>query len=187
MPNGNKKGGNFEREMCKKLSLWWTYGERDDVFWRSSQSGGRATIRRRKGLSTAGSYGDIIALDPIGEPLLKTFTIELKRGKSHGEPGDLLDCKDKSICKHPFSRTLIQASEAAGNANSDHWMIIARRDQRNAVVFFPTDALEDFPPGVKINLTKPPVVRYLYSGWDFVGMPLDKFLEVLDPEILPQK
>ena len=43
----SQKGGAWEREFSKYLSLWITEGERDDVFWRSSQSGGRATQRAK--------------------------------------------------------------------------------------------------------------------------------------------
>jgi hypothetical protein len=32
----SKKGGKFERDMSRKLSLWWSYGNNDDLIWRSS-------------------------------------------------------------------------------------------------------------------------------------------------------
>ena len=32
---GKQKGSAFEREICKKLSLWFTENERDDIFFRS--------------------------------------------------------------------------------------------------------------------------------------------------------
>ena len=67
------KGSAFEREISKSLSLWYTEGERDDIFWRSSQSGGRATTRAKKGKKTAASYGDITALDNRGEPFTDLF------------------------------------------------------------------------------------------------------------------
>ncbi len=178
------KGADFEREICKKLSEWWTYGERDDVFWRSSQSGGRATVRFRKGKTTAGSYGDICALDPIGEPLLKTFTIELKRGRSHGDPGDLLDCSGSRQC-HPFLKTIAQAKEAALVTGSRTWLIISRRDRRNAVVFFPSWLLAVNKDGplthARAGLVTPNVFRFVFPEADFVGMSLEKFLAAVDP------
>ena len=54
------KGPSFEREVCEKLSLWWTDGKRDDVFMRTSGSGGKATARRKKGKDTPFQGGDII-------------------------------------------------------------------------------------------------------------------------------
>lgn len=179
------KGSSFEREICKRLSRWWTYDSRDDVFWRSSMSGGRSTVRFRRGLSTAGGDGDICALDPIGQPLLKCFTIELKRGRSHGDPGDLLDCSGRLDC-HPFLATLNQAKEAAdkrGNA----WLLICRRDRRKAAAFFPSwcllknqGCLREF----QRELILPPVFRYRFGAYDFVGMELEKFLSTVDPALL---
>lgn len=75
-----KKGSVYERLFCKELSLWWSKGLRDDIFWRTAQSGGRATIRKRKGMATADSYGDITAIRREGKVLTKKTFFELKRG-----------------------------------------------------------------------------------------------------------
>lgn len=135
---GSHKGSSFEREICKLLSCWWSKGiegkARDDIFWRSSQSGGRATQRAKFGKKTFGSYGDIAAVDPVGAPLLKAFTIELKRGRSHGCPNDLLDCKPSTKPK-PFEQCLMQAIEAHQRAVSLFWMLLCRRDGRVSMVY----------------------------------------------------
>lgn len=179
------KGAAFEREICKKLSSWWTYDDRDDVFWRSSQSGGRATVRFRKGKSTAGSYGDICALDPIGEPLLKIFTIELKRGEYVKHPGDLLDCSGSPDC-HPFLGAVDQAIEAHERAGSLSWLLIVKRDRKHSTVFFPSRLLVSGQPLFHFHkeLIAEPVFRYRISGKDFVGMKLEKFLSTVDPAVL---
>jgi hypothetical protein len=179
------KGASFERTICKKLSLWWTYDSRDDVFWRSSQSGGRATIRHRQGKRTAGSYGDITALDPIGEPLLKLFTIELKRGQSHGEPGDLIDGSG-SIEKHLFLASIRQADDAHKRAGSISWLLISKRDRHAACIFFPAWLLSARGPfyGIQSLLIEPPVYRYRVEKEDFIGISLEKFLNSADPESL---
>jgi len=75
-----KKGKAFERKVSKELSLWWTDGGRDDVFWLTSQSGGRATTRRRKDVQTKNQGGDIGLIDPIGQPFIDNFFLELKDG-----------------------------------------------------------------------------------------------------------
>lgn len=147
-------------------------------------SGGRATIRYRSGLRTAGADGDICALDPIGQPLLDCFTVELKRGRSHGDPGDLLDCSGSLTC-HPFLATLNQAKEAAEKAGNT-WLLICRRDRRKAAAFFPASCmieggcLHQF----QAKLIKPPVFRYRFGTYDFVGMELEKFLSTVDPASL---
>lgn len=72
------KGQQFERDVCRKLSLWVSHGESKNLFWRSSQSGGRATTLRRKGENLSVHAGDIAAIDPAGERFIKTFFVECK-------------------------------------------------------------------------------------------------------------
>lgn len=76
------KGSDYERELCKRLSLWWTNDRRDDIYWRTDGSGARATVRSKKKQKTANSYGDMSFLDPIGEPLINFALFEFKRGYS---------------------------------------------------------------------------------------------------------
>jgi hypothetical protein len=129
------KGSRFERALCKRLSLWWTSGERDDVFWRSSQSGGRATTRRKAGKSTFGSYGDIAAVDPIGRPLLDKITLELKRGYSKTSFSEVFDRTNKTL-QGTFESFLEQAITQAQEAKTE-WMLITQRDQHHALCFYP--------------------------------------------------
>ena len=75
---GKNKGSEFERYICKELSLWITQKERDDIFWRSHSSGGRFSYRIKLGKSTYNQSGDITNIHPIGDTLLKYFTFELK-------------------------------------------------------------------------------------------------------------
>ena len=86
-----QKGQNFERDICKKLSLW--YGGRKDIFWRTAGSGARATVRMKQDKCTALSAGDIGCIDPIGSQFLEVCLIELKRGYSNVI--DILACVDK--------------------------------------------------------------------------------------------
>src|SRR5262245_34921481 len=73
------KGANWEREVCRLLSRWMTDGKDEGVFWRSSMSGGRATVHRRRGSRAAdAACGDICALKPVGHRLLRHFFIECK-------------------------------------------------------------------------------------------------------------
>ena len=75
---GKQKGGEYERTICKKLSLWVSNNERDDIFWRSAMSGGRATVQRKKGINNKTQEGDITAIDSLGQNLTNLFIIECK-------------------------------------------------------------------------------------------------------------
>ena len=68
------KGGKFEREVCRKLSLWVSGGARRDVFWRSAMSGGRATVQGWE----VRQAGDVAAVAPEGHVLTDNFVIECK-------------------------------------------------------------------------------------------------------------
>jgi hypothetical protein len=112
--SGKSKGGNFEREISVKLSLWFTEGKRDDVFYRSQSSGARATQRNKSKKTTEGQYGDIAATCKDGEPLIKLWSIECKTGyqsKSKLKDGtkkvtnwDILDLLDSKSQEPMFAQ-----------------------------------------------------------------------------------
>lgn len=100
------KGGGFENEVCKDLSLWVTEGRCKDIFGRSDGSGSRFTNTAWKAISQA---GDITFINEEGIPLIKEWCIECKTGygkkkKVKDDEGlliaqiqerwDLLDCID---------------------------------------------------------------------------------------------
>ena len=134
-PRG-KKGGQFERTICKELSLWWTEGERNDVFWRTSTSGARATSRSKKGKSTFGQYGDIQATDPIGQPLIDLCTIEIKKGYFKHTYFDLMD-KLSSETKQPYRQFIQQARDQQKEAKTFSWLLITARDRKKSMIAMP--------------------------------------------------
>jgi hypothetical protein len=75
---GKQKGSAFERKVCKQLSLWVSYGKREDLFWRSAMSGGRATVGRKAGKDHAKHAGDITATSPEGHYLTDAWYVECK-------------------------------------------------------------------------------------------------------------
>lgn len=81
MPNSKIKGNIFETSACKTISLFLTSGERDDLFWRSSNSGGRQTVRARQGKETYNQAGDLTTTHPDGEMFMSVFVIECKHHK----------------------------------------------------------------------------------------------------------
>jgi hypothetical protein len=90
----SQKGSQYERDISRQLSLWWSEGKEDDWFWRTDTSGGRATTRAKSGKSTANAVGDLSARTEEGSILLREYVIEVKRGYNDLEILPLLD-KDK--------------------------------------------------------------------------------------------
>lgn len=136
---GSQKGSKWEREFCKILSLWWTQCEkpRDDIFWRTASSGGRATQRSKKKQQTFGQYGDVQATDPIGQPLIDLCSIELKRGYSKHNLSDLIDTPHGH--KEPMYLSFIKQAITDCRLREDEseWILIVKRDRREAVLFTP--------------------------------------------------
>jgi hypothetical protein len=75
---GKQKGASFERDVCVKLSRWVSDGAADDIFWRSSMSGGRSTIAHAKGKRLAAQAGDISCIHPLGHLFMSKFVVECK-------------------------------------------------------------------------------------------------------------
>ena len=144
------KGANFEREFCKQLSHWWTSGLRDDVFWRTHGSGARATQRHKSGQRTRGQYGDVCATDPIGVPLIDLITFSLKRGCSKHSLQDLLDCKQR--LNDGWEQWLDEVHEVWQQSGSLSWMIVVRRDRREAIFVAPLVVFQmiDGSPAIKV-------------------------------------
>lgn len=97
--NPKSKGNSFEREICKKLSLWLSNDKMDDVFWRTSNSGGRYTSRKKVGKTTENQIGDI-GLNSDFEPgkkLLEKFVLECKFYKSLDFWGLILENKSSDV------------------------------------------------------------------------------------------
>lgn len=173
------KGSAYEREVCGKLSRWWTYGERDDVFWRSSGSGARATNRAAAGRQTYGQHGDIAATDPMGSPLTENLTIEIKRGYKAATIHDLLDRKPTAAVQE-FEGFVLQASNSSRAAGSRWWMLITRRDRREALCWWPAEMSDEVWRHTINNLKGPTVQLHVPikgASHNIHGATFDAFLE----------
>ncbi len=137
--SGGRKGSPFEREIAKILSLWWSGGESDALFWRTSTSGARATSRAKKGKSTKNQGGDLCATDPDAQPLIDLCRIEIKRGYSRATLHDLLDQLPGRKGTQELEKWINQVEEACKGDKTPYWLIIHKRDQRVPVVYIPFD------------------------------------------------
>lgn len=186
MARGKGKGSGFEREICKILSLWWTKGKREDVFWRSTTSGARATVRNRAGKQTFGQYGDVQATDPIGQPLLNVCNIEVKRGYSRETIGNILDAPARAA-EQTYEKFMNQAKADHKKAGSMFWMLIAKRDRKEAVVYIPmkfyrklADEWNSVTPLTDIKLS----IKLKYKKKKIFSCPLSEFLRVVRPKLI---
>ena len=182
------KGSKFEREISKILSLWWTKGKREDVYWRSTTSGARATVRNRKGKGTFGQCGDIQANDPIGQPLLDVCNIELKRGYSRDTISHLLDSLPGNK-PQAYELFIEQAKEDHKKAGSHFWLLIVKRDRRRPMVYMSIRFYRElskalFPASETLTSGNEPSVKLKFKKKTIFGCPLSEFLSVIKPKII---
>jgi len=183
-----QKGSGFERGTCKQLSLWWTDEKEDNIFWRSTTSGARATVRAKKGLKTPNSYGDVCAIDPSGDSLIDLISIELKRGYS-GQLTiqDLLDSNQTE----PLLLKFWRQAERDRLIGKRRWSwLIFQRDRRQACIVF-NRSFWDFLLSYTGNLKYSKSFRLLLKidcisekiHYNLYVMRLSEFLRWIDPEI----
>lgn len=107
---GKQKGAAFERSVCRHLSLWITKGKKEDVFWRSAMSGGRATLLHRKGKAAQNSAGDITATGEEGHTLTDQFYIECKCYRDLNILPFFFGNDQGALCKF-WAATILEASK----------------------------------------------------------------------------
>lgn len=177
-----QKGPQFERDFCKRLSLWWSQDEsRDDVFWRTASSGGRATIRSRKGKTTQNAYGDIKAEDLSARPFTDLILVELKKGYSKETVANLLDIMiGQPIPVYgQWIRKSITTCQVSG---IPHWMIISKRDKRDVMCYFDVmlwDALWD--AGASLPIKPYFTMTNSKPYFTLTCLRLERFLELVQP------
>lgn len=178
MSNGKAKGNSFERNIAVSLSLWATKDADDNIFWRSTNSGGRATSRSKLGKKTANSYGDIAALVPLGEDFLRAVNIEIKRGYNSLSLSDLFD-KPKESKKTGYAAWIEKAQKEHQESGSFSWILIHKRDRRIPIVLMPeklSDRMEDY----EINL---PIMMTVFHYGRYAVSTLEDWFTYVDPDV----
>jgi len=78
--NSKRIGNNYERVISRKLSLWLTHNQSDDVVWRDIGSGNKATIRKKQNKESIWQ-GDIVPIDLQYKYFFDVFAIDTKSYK----------------------------------------------------------------------------------------------------------
>jgi len=181
------KGSVFERTICSELSWWWSEGKTDSVFWRTGGSGARATVRSRKQKQTANQFGDVGLTDISGAPLLRLLVFSLKRGYSRSTSHDILD-RLRHQRQPEWGQWFNEIAATATAARIPYWAVIARRDQREAVVFFPSTLMVILRKvGAFAEYPRPSLVLEAECGgtvFRVTGMQLETFFSGVKPEHL---
>lgn len=137
-PGGGKpKGSAYEREVCTALSLWLSLGARKDLFWRSAMSGGRSTVGKKRGDTLSSQVGDISAVDPMGEWLLRHVVVECKAYNDLQIPSFIL--AETGLLSEFWTKLRRQAREFRR-----HPMLVARQDGRPPFIVLDSSSMHRF-------------------------------------------
>jgi len=186
-----RKGGAFEREIAKMLSMWWSNGKQDDIFWLTSGSGARATNRRRTaGLATYGQSGDITATHPSGMVLTDNVHIELKRGYNKDTPYDIVDKPNATA--QEYEKWFDQIFEDMSTDGTKWFWLITRRDKRKPIIHIPSGFLHILIPHTGNREFMDSSAISIVDKWEYtdegsvyiLSTQLDSFLNWVDPELL---
>ncbi len=175
----NSKGSAFEREVCKRLSMWYSKGASPDWFWRTSNSGGRATVASRK-RSYKGGHGDIGATCSEGESLTKLCCFELKRGYPMATSHELLDNPSGGQWK----KFILQAKAQAKKSGCPHWVLITKRDRKKILI---TSTWDFFDWAFDENSFPDNEIRVHDKKGTTASMLFEDFLSAARPEIFHQE
>lgn len=191
-----QKGNNFERDVCRRLSLWWTDGQDDDCFWRNKLR------RTNKAYNAQMQEGDIIATKEIAIPFTERFCIECKSGyslrkktkakrvippysiKQHAKtpvknvPWDLLDLIDGNQ-KEPVIVKFWQQTITQSTLTKKIPILIFKRDFHTPVICIGEDLLTELnlPEGFDTI-----VLSLHYDGQVLRFMNLEAFLLIVPPQ-----
>lgn len=176
-----KKGSNFERQVCKVLSEWFSFFElankRTDIFWRTAGSGARATVRQKSGLKTENSCGDISCLHESASKFMKTCNFEIKRGYPKLSVLNFIDkmTRKNSNKKELLFEWLEKAKKEAIENKRKFTIIIFKRDRKHScVAMFEKDFL-----ALRINIGKNFQYNYVIINHQEERIIIVKFLNFL--------
>jgi hypothetical protein len=148
---GKQKGSAFEREVCKRLSLWVTSNRRSDVFWRSAMSGGRATIHGTQ----VQQCGDICAVAREGYQFAASWFVECKHVRKLGIDSFLINGTGELARFWKLARKLARQ-------HSRNPMIIACQNRMPVIVVTKRHALLHICPPIVVCAVAD---IYLFEDW----------------------
>lgn len=170
---GAAKGANFERKICKDLSLWLSGGQFEKLFNRNVLSGGSFTVAVSKGASETGQPGDLAAAHPLAYEFLQHFLIECKHKRDLNLSGFVRDYTGKSF----LAKTIDLAKKQAGDTRQP--LIIAAENYQPTLLLMPREV-----GYIAVQVARPSrSLRYhIFHNDSIMLVRLDNFLDRVHPE-----
>jgi len=175
--NPKSKGSGYERDIAKKLSLWWSEGKSDCCIWRSASSGSVATQRAKQDKESKNFYGDLSPTDELAQDLFSYFVAELKRGYNKSNLLDVIDSDNE--CEFLKLWNQVIRDSILANRNP---LLILKRDRKHDVIFLLKMDFNKFIEWCGYPSTK--TISIHLENCDIIGLQLDSFLNWISPSII---
>jgi len=163
--NSKAKGSQYERDVCRKFSLWISDGKNPNLLWRSAMSGGRSTVMNKKGGVNKEQAGDISAVGAEGHRLIDIAYLECKNYTDLGLNSFFIGRSSKLL-------SFWRDTEKAARKNAKYPLLIAKQSYfPELIVFSPEfylELLDCKPFNRTVIMTREEIIE--------VGL-LDEFLE----------
>jgi len=162
---GKGKGGEYERQIAGKISLWLSNGERNDLLCRTVSSGAQWTTGKR------GHPADLRAQDtPLAFEFCSKYAIECKHWR---DIGILLLMRRKG----ELFTALQKVRDEAFQTSKPGWWLVVRQNHQPDMLFTGSRELveEDLKPQALF-----PEYHTLFSGIVHIYY-LDEFLDRVNP------
>lgn len=161
---GKNKGSSFERKIGEIISLWLSAGQRRDLLCRTVGSGAQFTSAFNRG-HQAGLAGDLRSQDPLADKLCNKFVIECKHWRD-------LEIIRFLHADGELYKALLKVQQE-GQTVGKHWMLIAKQNNRPALLLVPA--------GVGLTIPTQKINHLLFGGTVNLYF-LDDFFETVSPE-----
>lgn len=191
----SQKGAVWERRWCVSLSKWFSKGSRDDLFWRTSGSGARATTRARKGRTlTKYEYGDMTHVCPEGQPFTDLFSVEMRSRRDLKVLGVVYEM-DPSLSLLSWWAKATRDAELSGRVP----VLLTHVTRGKDMIWTPTSLWDivqqwsrpvvriDFecgPQTVRVDPGRQKVSDYFLAGCEVTGRLFEEFVAEVDPDSL---
>lgn len=160
---GKAKGASFERFVCRRLSLWVSKGEREDLFWRSAMSGGRATLQLKRDVINLTQSGDMTAIAPEGFALCQQCLFEYKSYRDLDIDSSLL--RSRGRLRHFWFDT-VKAAEKYGKVP----VLVAKQNLFPVLLVCPRDC-QVFTAGKMLDVIQWDATVYIFEEATRVRLP----------------
>jgi len=171
--NSKEKGSSFERFVARKISLFLSNNERDDIAWRTQSSGATFTRRTKLGKEAANQAGDISYKHELAFRFFTKFEVEAKAYKNINL-WSILDQNGEGL--YEFLKQVIRDSIAS----KKHPMLIVKQNNKDILALFEKRLYEKMPYELKpIELSVYKIyTNDPYDCIDFSVFKLDSFLKM---------